>query len=160
MVELPWIKEARKLIGTHEGVGPKDNSTVVQLFVDAGHPEIKHDEVPWCAGFVGACLHRAGVKGTGSLLALSYRLWGTELANPVYGCVATKTRKGGGHVFFVVGYDPKTRTVYGLGGNQNDQVSIARFKRSELKFRWPANMPVTKVPLPTTMEAASNVKES
>lgn len=162
MTDLPWVAQARKLIGVHEGVGPKDNSTVVQLFVDAGHKEIKHDEVPWCAAFVGACLERAGVKGTGSLLALSYRLWGTELLKPVYGCVATKTRKGGGHVFFVVGYNPKTRTVFGLGGNQNDRVSIAPFKLSELKFRWPANMPVSKVPLPASIADAekSPVKES
>lgn len=162
MSELSWIKEARKWIGVHEGVGPKDNPTVLQFFVDAGHPEIKHDEVPWCAGFVGACLERVGIKGTRSLLALSYRLWGTELLKPVYGCVATKTRKGGGHVFFVVGYNPKTKTVYGLGGNQNDRVSIAPFKLSELKFRWPANLPVTKMPLPTSLADAEKqpVKES
>lgn len=160
MTDLPWIKEARKLIGTHEGVGPANNKTVVQLYVDAGHKEIEQDAVPWCAAFVGACLERGGIKGTGSLLALSYRMWGTELLKPVYGCVATKTRKGGGHVFFVVGYNSKTKTVFGLGGNQNDQVSIARFKLSELKFRWPANIPVTKMVLPTSMEAANNVKES
>ena len=37
---------------------------------------LPHDEVPWCAAFVGACLERAGIASTRSLMARSYLGWG------------------------------------------------------------------------------------
>jgi hypothetical protein len=51
-----------------------------------------------------------------------------------------KKRKGGGHVFFVVGWN---RThVYALGGNQRDSVSVVTIPRSEIiAYRWPPNYP-------------------
>src|SRR5262245_48186800 len=120
MIEPDWIREARKLMGVHEGVGEVDNPEVVRLFRDASHPEIVHDSTAWCAAFVGAMLHRAGYKGNGSLWALDYARWGQPLASVALGAVATKKRYNtagklvGGHVFFVVGWEGDR--VYGLGG--------------------------------------------
>jgi alpha-D-ribose 1-methylphosphonate 5-triphosphate synthase subunit PhnG len=37
---------------------------------------------------------------------------GTKLAKPAYGCVAVKTRIGGGHVCFVVGKDKATVSLF------------------------------------------------
>jgi uncharacterized protein (TIGR02594 family) len=151
-----WIDEARKLIGTHEGAGKADNPRVVALFKDAGCPEVKHDSTAWCAAFIGACLHRAGLRGTGSLWALDYANWGVRLEHPAFGCIATKKRKNklgktiGGHVFFVVGWDKAF--VYALGGNQNDQVSIVKYPRSVVTaWRWPPG-----VPLPTSYPGKLN----
>lgn len=48
-----------------------DNPRVLAYYREAGVPQ-DHDEVPWCAAFVGAVLARCGVQGTGSLLARSY----------------------------------------------------------------------------------------
>ena len=139
--EPKWIQIARSYIGLKEGPGEADNPTVVAMYAKAGHPEVKHDAVPWCAAFVGAVLRTAGLASTGSLWALDYAKWGIKLSHPVVGAVATKKRDGGGHVFFVVGYD--AGHVYGLGGNQGDKVSIVSFPRSIINsYAWPTEIPV------------------
>ena len=142
-----WIIEAERLIGTHESPGDTDNPIVVELFKDAGHPEVIHDETPWCAAFVGAVLKRSRHPGNGSLWALDYAKWGQALDDIAFGAVATKKRFNragklvGGHVFFVVGWDGQH--VYGLGGNQSDQVSITEFDRSDIvAYRWPSDTPL------------------
>ena len=71
---------------------------------------------------MGAVLKECGLPHTGSLLALSYVDYGQKLEEPMVGAIATKKREGGGHVFFVSSFDKKF--IYGLGGNQHDEVSI------------------------------------
>jgi uncharacterized protein (TIGR02594 family) len=156
-----WLVEAYKMIGLHEAPGAADNPAVVQLFKEAGHPEVVHDATAWCAAFVGAMLHRAGVKGTGSLWALDYSKWGHALDGPALGAVATKKRfdeKGrlvGGHVFFVAGWEGDI--VYGLGGNQSDQVSINKYPRKVVSaFRWPSDLELpTERPIALLPDAAA-----
>lgn len=158
-----WLTLAAADIGTEEGAGKKNNPKVVTYYRDAGFPGIKNDAVAWCAAYVGAMLHRASIKPSGSLAARSYEGWGVGLKTPVLGCIATKKRGTGwqGHVGFVVGLN-KTE-VFLLGGNQADSVSIASFKRSEITaYRWPSGVPIPTQPnLPTTIAGAkSGVKES
>lgn len=158
-----WLTLAAAEIGTEEGAGKKNNPKVVAYYKDAGFPGIKNDAVAWCSAMVGAMLHRAGIKPSGSLAARSYEHWGVGLKAPVLGCIATKKRGSGwqGHVFFVVGAN-KTE-IFGLGGNQSDAVNIASFKRSEITaYRWPSGVPIPTQPsLPTTIAGAkSGVKES
>lgn len=160
-----WMVCAEKEIGVKEAPGRANNPTVVQYYEDAGHPEIHADEVPWCAAFVGAMLKRGNIKGSDSLMALSYERWGTALKGPVYGCIATKRRKGfpgAGHVMFVVGAN-KTH-IFGLSGNAKDRVGVDAYKRSEITaYRWPANVPVPKdlPPLVTSVAGAeAATKES
>src|SRR5581483_849958 len=97
-------------------------------------------EVAWCAAFVGACLERAGVAGTRSLMARSYLAWGEPLPEPRTGAVAVLSRGSDaslGHVGFLVGLTPSQAIL--LGGNQGDAVSVAAFPRSRLVgLRWPA----------------------
>jgi hypothetical protein len=73
-----------------------------------------------------------------------------------------KRRRGGtpsqGHVGLVVAAN--AAHVWMIGGNQSDQVSIARFPRSDfLGFRWPIDprfpLPATASDLPATFSAAS-----
>lgn len=128
----PWLKEAIKNLGVHEGPGAANNPTVVQFYADAGFPGIKHDDVAWCAAFVGAMLKRAGYKPSGSLAARSYETYGVNLHKPMFGCIGVKKRPGGGwlgHVGFVVAYDGAK--VWMLGGNQGDKVSVAAFPVSQ-----------------------------
>lgn len=159
MTEPAWLTEAKKDLGLHEGAGSLDNATVVKMYADAGHPEIKHDSVAWCAAAVGAWLHRAGLKGTGSLLALSYLKWGIPLSKPVLGAIAVKKRVGGGHVTLVVGQSG--HYIYCLGGNQGDAVSIAAYDASVFSFRWPEGVPVTTMPLPSNIrDARAGVSEA
>lgn len=136
MSEPKWIIKARSFIGLKEGPGAIDNPKVVAFYTKAGHPEVKHDAVPWCAAFVGGVLADVGVKPTGTLWALDYAKYGTKLSQPAVGAIATKKRQGGGHVFFVVGWDKDY--VWGLGGNQGDAVSIVRYPRALLySYNWP-----------------------
>jgi uncharacterized protein (TIGR02594 family) len=132
-----WIKKAKTYIGLAEGPGAADNPKVVAFYAKAGHPEIKHDSVPWCAAFVGGVLADCNMKGTGTLWALDYAKHGTKLSKPAVGAIATKKRNGGGHVFFVVGWD--ATYVWGLGGNQGDKVCIVKYPRSILySYTWPS----------------------
>lgn len=142
ITDLPWMRIASKHIGLHEGTSLKANPIVVKFFADSGHAEIKNDHTtPWCAAFIGAVLKEAGLPNTGSLLALSYAKYGQKLSKPIVGCIATKKRKGGGHVFFVASFDDKY--IYGLGGNQSDQVSIERFPRSVINsYCWPPGIAI------------------
>lgn len=155
-----WLIIARNYLGIHEGPGLANNPKVIDFFVKAGHAEIHEDSTPWCAAFVGAVLKDAGLQGTGSLWALSYATWGQNLVGPAIGAVATKKRVGGGHVFFVVGFDRSN--VYGLGGNQNDQVSIAMFSRASINsWRWPPGMPLPKLVASAGQAGgAANVREA
>lgn len=148
-----WLAPARAEIGLREGAGATDNPRVVAMFGEAGHPEIHHDSTAWCAAFVGAMLHRAGLKGTGSLWALDYAKWGARLAEPALGCVGYRHRTGGGHVFFVVGANADT--IFALGGNQSNMVCVEAIPRVVVDgYRWPAGVPVSAAPLPSTIAAA------
>lgn len=159
-----WLTLAAAMLGVKEGPGAANNAQVVKLFADAGFPSIKTDSTAWCAALVGAMLKRAGHAASDSLAARSYESYGIGLKEPVLGCIATKKRGNStwqGHVFFVVGANKDT--VFGLGGNQSDAVTVAAFKRSEVTaFRWPADVPIPAASkLPTTVSGArSGVSEA
>lgn len=162
--EPGWLALASAQLGLREGAGAANNPQVVQFFADAGFPGIRTDSTAWCAAFVGAMLKRAGHAASESLAARSYEGWGVGLKEPALGCIATKKRGNSswqGHVFFVVGANKDT--VFGLGGNQSDAVTVAAFKRSEVTaFRWPADVPLPAASrLPTTIAGArSGVSEA
>lgn len=86
------------------------------------------------------------------------------LKEPRLGCIATKKRGNSswqGHVGLVVGASPSSIIL--LGGNQNDRVSVASFKRSEFtSYRWPSDYPLPPPgKLPTTVAGAqSGVREA
>ena len=148
MAEPVWLTEARKLIGVREIKGQKHHPEIVQMWKDIKRGGIKDDETPWCAAFVGAMLERTGVKSTRFESAKSYLNWGQLLVSPVVGCIVIFTRKGGGHVGFVVGRDAEGNLLV-LGGNQGDEVNIKAFPVSRVTgYRWPSDRPVPSDPLP------------
>lgn len=138
--ELAWIAEARKHIGEREIKGTKHNPFIVGIWSAVGASWFKDDETPWCAGYVAYCLKKAGrpILGPATVArALAWADYGTKLIKPAYGCLAVKSRNGGGHVGFVVGKDAKGNLMI-LGGNQNDQVKISAYKATDFQhFRWP-----------------------
>lgn len=150
----PWITVAKGYLGIKEIPGPKANQIIVDMFNTVGFAQVKDDETAWCAAFLGHCLVKAGLKSTGSLWALDYKNWGTQLNTPVYGSIAWKTRKGGGgHVGFVVG--ATAGKIFLLGGNQNNSVSIAEFKLKDIGgYRWPIGVPVYLNTMPTSVDNA------
>ena len=130
--EPKWLTLARAELGVREGAGAANSPTVLKYYEDAGHPEVDHDDVAWCAAFVGAMLKRAGLPHSGSLAARSYLQWGKAVAKPYPGCVAVFRRGKGwqGHVAFYLSQGSKGITI--LGGNQGDAVSIIHMPPADL----------------------------
>jgi len=139
----PWYALALAERGVSEFAGSADNPAVRAYYRDAGHPDVKHDSVPWCAAFVGAMLARAGIKPSGSLAARSYLNWGVKLDAARRGCIAVLKRGKGwqGHVTF---FDrEESGLLVCLGGNQSDKVCFAAYRKSLLLgLRWPAEVPL------------------
>ncbi len=142
MQQPRWMVEAWTHLSETEIAGKRHNPEIVAFYRDAGRADIKRDEVPWCAAFVGACLSRAGRTHTGSLLARSYLQYGEVLDRGRFGAIAVLTRghdPGAGHVGFWVGETDDA--VILLGGNQSDAVTVARFEKKRLLgYRWPGSL--------------------
>jgi uncharacterized protein (TIGR02594 family) len=145
----PWFSIATHLKGITEVHGSVDNPKIVEMFRVSGHPEIKDDETPWCAAFVGSCLRLSGYRSSGSLGARSYLRFGEDLGDKAQrGCIVVFWRgdpnAATGHVAFYDRDDGDNIVV--LGGNQSDAVTAARYPKSRvLGYRWPIEM----APLPT-----------
>ena len=134
--ELSWIAEARKYVGQKEIKGSKHNPLFLSWL-----KKLKawwaNDESAWCGLYIAHCLETAKVAYPKHWYrALDYLNYGTRLIQPAYGCVAVKTRKGGGHVCFVVGQTKEGKLVC-LGGNQNDMVCYALYDKEDFEaFMW------------------------
>ena len=127
---------AREHLGLKEVSGPEHNEKIVAFFHDVGHDWVKDDETAWCAAFLGAMLHRAGLPHTGKLNARSYMNYGVEVdlkdAQPGDIVVFWRGSKNGwqGHVgFFVKETAQKIRV---LGGNQTNMVNEADYGKDRL----------------------------
>jgi uncharacterized protein (TIGR02594 family) len=125
---------AETYLGVCEMKGDEDNPTILGFYAKAGHPEVKHDEVAWCAAFVGACLNEAGLKGTGTLWAKDYLRWkgGETVSEPEKGDIVIFSRgTDSGHVAFFDSWDSHGN-LRCLGGNQHDAVSFALFPKERV----------------------------
>lgn len=141
-----WVEAGIKLLGVREGVGSKDNKTIIDWAHDEGGniaDDYTHDSIPWCALFANHILTKVGLKGTETLWALDFAgKWPSiRLNGPAVGAFAPMKRTGGGHITIIVGKDQHGNPM-GLGGNQSDAVTIAPFAMSRLNqgFYWPAGV--------------------
>lgn len=141
MTELDWIKEARKHIGLREKGTSNKHPTIDGWAKSLGASWVIGQ--PWCGTFIAHCLKSSGIKYPKHWYrALDYLNSGAKLKKPAYGCVAVKTRKGGGHVAFVVGRDKKTGKLVCLGGNQSNMVCFALYSESDFEaFMWYGRTP-------------------
>lgn len=155
------IAYAKGLSGTLEwknGSNPK----IVQMFADAGHPEVVNDDTAWCAAFVGSVLKQCGYDNTGSLLAKSYLNFG-EVVDPINmtaGDIVIWQRGDStwqGHVEFVV--SRRGAFVDVIGGNVQDQVRAytRRIDNKLLGVRRPIKTSLNKLqPAPTAVQVAKH----
>lgn len=124
----PWYLTALAELGVHETPGNEDTKRIQEYFAATQLGPHVHDETPWCAAFVGFCLHSAGYASSGSAAARSYLDWGTPLLSPRLGCVCIFSRppnRASGHVTFYAGpghTDPESISC--LGGNQGNRVCV------------------------------------
>lgn len=126
---------AKSYIGTTEGAGAADNPKIMEMYASVGQAHVEHDEVAWCAAFVGHCLEQAGIRSTRRLNARSYLDWGVpvEVEDAQQGDIGVIPRGSSGwqgHVFFIDRVEGAW--VWGLGGNQDDAVSVKRYPVSKL----------------------------
>jgi uncharacterized protein (TIGR02594 family) len=139
MQQPGWMAAAWAELGQREVEGRADNARIRAFFRDVGQPASLHDEVAWCAAFVGACLERAGLASTRSLMARSYLRWGETLEEGRLGAVTVLARGADpalGHVGFLIG--ETAGHVILIGGNQGDAVSVAAYPKARLLgYRWP-----------------------
>ncbi|WP_151765807.1 NlpC/P60 family protein [Acinetobacter colistiniresistens] len=136
-LDLDWMVEAKKHIGLRENTSKTAHNPTILSWLKSLKAWWAEDETPWCGVFVAHCLKVAGVTYPKHWYrALGYLEAGSKLAKPAYGCVAVKTRKGGGHVCFVAGITPGGKLVC-VGGNQNNMVSYALYDVKDFEeFRW------------------------
>lgn len=173
MTPVAWLAKAIAELGVTEVSGAKSNPRIID-YRKLGKTPLGGDDgaVPWCAIFVNAMLERAGVPGSASAMARSYvkHPGFTRLAAPMIGAIAVKSSNRGpasGHVGFYVGEDGLF--VYLLGGNQNDEVNISAFRKSEfVGYFWPKGQanpapPGDKpyrLPIPKRAAKAAPVREA
>ena len=98
MSELDWIADGKQYVGIREVKGAKHNPNIQMMLKYLG-AWWNDDETPWCGVFTAYCLKKNGIVIPKHWYrALDYKNYGTKLSKPCYGCIAIKTRNGGGHV--------------------------------------------------------------
>lgn len=138
MEQPPWLAEAWRHLAVAERSGSATHPEIRAFYAAVGHPAIEHDEVPWCAAYLGACLERSGRRSTRSLLARSYLAWGEAVETGRPGAIAVLSRgsdPAAGHVGFLLG--ETAADVILLGGNQSNRVTVSAYPKSRLLgLRW------------------------
>jgi len=124
---------AQTQLGIHEIPGIEDNPQILQYQRTTWYDQ-HGDDIAWCSSFVNWCVENAGLTGTGSPRAKSWLEWGRETLEPVQGDICILSRKGGGHVGFLVTGGRGDLVM--LGGNQSNKVSMDTMENSRvLGFR-------------------------
>lgn len=150
--EPRWVSIARSLIGLKEIPGPRHEARIVGFWQRLRVTWFRDDETAWCGAFVGYCVAEAGLKVLPPAevgRAGAWATWGVA-ARPQVGAIGVKKRKGGNHVFIIVGETPDRRFYKALGGNQSNQVSIVDIAKSDtFAIRWPSDQAQSMIALPT-----------
>jgi len=138
-----WIKAARSKIGEREIKGPSHNGWIAKGWRRLGVTWFVDDETPWCGYFVADCLNAASLPYPKNFpSAASFRDYGVACPAQL-GAIGVKARKGGNHVFFIVGETADGRFFKALGGNQGNAVSIMDILKSDVDaIRWPPGVPL------------------
>lgn len=87
---LPWLVEARRLVGLKEFAGNANNPTLMKIAQELDvEKTYTGDDVPWCGLFVGHCIASQLPEESlpsGLLMARNWRKFGSEVA-PSLGAV-------------------------------------------------------------------------
>lgn len=142
-IKITPLALAERFVGQREIAGPKHNPWVSAFSstIDVSAPA---DETPWCSTFVNGICWMLGVQRSNSRAARSWLRVGTpvslDAATPGFVVVVLKRGAGEqpgpevtnapGHVGFL--YKANAETVWVLGGNQGDAVTIAPFRRERV----------------------------
>jgi uncharacterized protein (TIGR02594 family) len=94
----------------------------------------QHDSTPWCGVAAAWAVSKASIRPPKEYMAsAAWRSWGYDIKTFEFGAIACLE----GHVAFA--YEHVDNTIYLLGGNQSDAVTIMPASPAEvLAWRWPA----------------------
>lgn len=163
VTDLPWMAEARRVLGRHEG---RDNGFLSRWLRSDGKTLGDPAKLPWCGDFVETCIKIAlpseafpGDLGENPYWARNWALFG-RVTKPTYGAVLVFSRPGGGgHVGFCAGEEGDSYAV--LGGNQSNAVTISNISKSRLlAARWPATFDALPIYLPQTRGGKLSTNEA
>lgn len=131
--DAPWMKIAIGELGQTEIVGSRDNPRIVE-YHQYTSLHASDDETAWCSSFANYCMAKAGITGTKSAAALSWKTWGKPVAKSDlrYGDVIVFDHGGGhGHVTFFH-HDAGDGLITCLGGNQSNAVRYSNYSLSKV----------------------------
>lgn len=128
------LKTALKYYGEKEEKGSQTNWLILK-WVKRYIPSVKDDgDYAWCSIFINEIAKECNLEYTDSALARSWLNVGEEVEEPEMGNVVILWRDSKdsqwGHVGLYVKED--SSSIYVLGGNQNNQISIAKYPKSRL----------------------------
>jgi uncharacterized protein (TIGR02594 family) len=158
--KVPWMALAFKEIGEAEIAGKQANPEILKYFKASKFwgTDDSGGSNAWCASFVAWVMKEGGYDAVASAFrAKSWSNFGKKISAPIYGSIAVKTRRGGGHVAFVVGQSKDGKYLFMLGGNQGDMVQIKKYPLSVWNdFVIPSGFDSKGVKLPTYTKYAAN----
>lgn len=151
----PWMAEMYRRMGLHE----KRNNAELAEWLKAGKALGDPARLPWCGDAVETAIVKTlpdEVVPTNPFWAQAWKDFGSDVKEPIVGAIGViRWNKSSGHVGIVAGYDPKTKKVTLLGGNQSDAITLATFPLSKfIAFRWPKTCARRSYP-PLSGKAAS-----
>lgn len=139
---LIWYEEAINLLGTKEVEGTGSNRRILKWAKNL-NIDYSGDDIPWCGLFVAHCVGSTLPNEELPPHPLGARNWRKfgESCEPMRGAIMVfwrGKREGAlGHVGFYHSEDAQSFHV--LGGNQSDNVNVARIARNRLlDARWPS----------------------
>ncbi len=122
----PWLNEISRYMGHHE---VRDNARLRRWLKSDGQALGDPAKFPWCGDAVQTAIRLTlpnepfpGALGQNPYWARNWNLFGVKSSLNL-GCVIVKIRKGGGHVAFAVGFDPKRNRIRIRGGNQSNMIN-------------------------------------
>lgn len=165
------IREAVKLIGTHEVAGSANNRVILawarEVAQAIGVDDLGYnaDSIPWCGLAAAVVCVRSGwsaqVPKT-PLWARSWAVFGNGVDVAGLGDVLVFSREGGGHVGFYVAEDDANYHV--LGGNQNDEFNIKPVAKKRCiairRPKWRVAQPATVRPVHVTPGGVVSTNEA
>lgn len=135
------ISVAMTQLGTKEIVGGAHELEVLKYYKEIGHAWVSDDETPWCAAFMNwVCMMALVpmVEKSQRLRARGFLNWGMTVNRDeaAQGDVVVLWRKSrnsaSGHVGILIGWSPDGDEVFLLGGNQSNQVKVAKYSAERI----------------------------
>lgn len=128
------LKIAMGELGIKEIKGRNHNPRVLE-YHDQTSLNASNDETAWCSSFVNWVAQQAKLPRSNNAMARSWLTVGKATSSPRPGDVVVMSRGSSkifGHVAFFIGYSSSGKSIYCIGGNQNNEVNITAYSKSKV----------------------------